>query len=60
MRQLERLIEEAAPVLEAAGDHYALYLLYYARSEVASNLNRCDAQILALEQALHTRPAWAA
>jgi tetratricopeptide (TPR) repeat protein len=51
VRQLERLIEEVAPVLEAAGDHHALYLLQYARSEVAQNLHRCDAQISALEQA---------
>jgi tetratricopeptide (TPR) repeat protein len=49
--QLERLTEEAAPMLEAAKDQFALYLLHFARSQVASNLSRCDAQISALEQA---------
>jgi class 3 adenylate cyclase/tetratricopeptide (TPR) repeat protein len=49
--QLERLIEEAAPLLEAAEDQFALYLLHFARSVVALNLLHYDAQISALEQA---------
>ena len=56
--QLERLTEEAAPTLEATEDQFALYLLHFARSLVASNLNRSDAQISALEHAsYHARLA---
>jgi class 3 adenylate cyclase/tetratricopeptide (TPR) repeat protein len=51
VRQLERLTEEAAPLLEAAEDQFALYLLHFSRALVAQSRNRCDAQISALEQA---------
>ena len=49
--RLDRLIEEVAPVLAAAEDHYALYLLHEARSSQAMNLIRRDTEIAELEQA---------
>ena len=51
VRELERLTKEAAPILEASEDQFALYLQHYARAQVAEHLNRSDAKISALEQA---------
>jgi class 3 adenylate cyclase/tetratricopeptide (TPR) repeat protein len=53
VRRLERLVEEVAWELEAAQDHYALYLLHNARGEVAAPRLRRDPEIAELELAAH-------
>jgi class 3 adenylate cyclase/tetratricopeptide (TPR) repeat protein len=53
VRRLDRLTEEVGPVLEAAEDQHALYLLHSARGIVAQNLIRRDTELAELEQAAY-------
>jgi class 3 adenylate cyclase/tetratricopeptide (TPR) repeat protein len=39
---LDEIIAEASPELEAAGDHFALHLLHFARAQVAHYRSRFD------------------
>jgi class 3 adenylate cyclase/tetratricopeptide (TPR) repeat protein len=56
--QLAAVVERALPVLEAAGDHFALYIAYHALGWVNLNLARTDAALEAHERAAaHARQA---
>ncbi len=55
-QELERLVEEALPVLEAARDDAALYAAYYARADVAGMRAHMDTMVEALDRAVpHAR-----
>jgi class 3 adenylate cyclase/tetratricopeptide (TPR) repeat protein len=55
-QKLERLLEEALPVLEAARDDTALYAAYYARADVAGMRAHMDTMVEALDRAVpHAR-----
>ena len=53
VQELVGLSEEVEPVLEAAEDHYALYLLHEAREQMAGTMGRRDTQLVELEQAAY-------
>jgi class 3 adenylate cyclase/tetratricopeptide (TPR) repeat protein len=56
--KLSALVEQALPVLEAAGDDLALHIGYSALGEVAGARGRADAALEAYEQAFaHARQA---
>jgi tetratricopeptide (TPR) repeat protein len=58
IRQLEQLIEDVTPALEAAENHYALYVLHEARCVVAGYSIRWDLGTAELERAsYHARMA---
>jgi class 3 adenylate cyclase/tetratricopeptide (TPR) repeat protein len=50
---LEATIAEALPELEAAADDFGLYVLHFARSQLAHLLSRFDDEIGALDQMLY-------
>src|SRR5262249_26243986 len=50
--ELEALIAEAQPELEAAGDDFVLYLFYFARAVAAHFRSRFDEESAAMEQML--------
>jgi class 3 adenylate cyclase/tetratricopeptide (TPR) repeat protein len=50
LAELETLIAEALPEFEAAGDDYALYVLYFARAQIAHGRSRSDEELVALDQ----------
>ena len=52
LSELEGVVAEALPELEAADDDYALHRLYLARSQVAHICNRNDEECAAIEQML--------
>ena len=49
--ELAVLVEQARPVFEAAGNDLALYVLHFARGEVAHNRGHLDIALKAMEQA---------
>jgi class 3 adenylate cyclase/tetratricopeptide (TPR) repeat protein len=51
--ELEDVISEALPELEAAGDDYALNLVHFARTQVAHVRSRFDEEIPAADLALY-------
>ena len=56
--ELDSLIAAALPVLEAAGDDFALFVAHYARSVTAHQRGWMDAELTALERSvLHARRA---
>jgi class 3 adenylate cyclase/tetratricopeptide (TPR) repeat protein len=58
IRKIERLLGDVTPVLEAAEDHYALYLLHHTRFYVAGNRIQWDMGRAALERSsYHARLA---
>ena len=50
--ELEALIAEAQPELEAAGDHFGLHVLHFARANVAHGFSRFDAETAELDQVM--------
>jgi len=50
--ELDAVVAEALPELEASGDDFALNLAYFARSAVAHNRNQHDEELAAGEQML--------
>jgi class 3 adenylate cyclase/tetratricopeptide (TPR) repeat protein len=50
--ELDGVITEALPELEAAGDDYALYLVHFARAVVAHNRNQHDEERAEHEQVM--------
>ena len=46
--ELERLVAEASPALEAAGEHTALFCLHFARMQLAHLRGRFDDELAAL------------
>ncbi len=54
--RLDALVDEALPVLKAAGDDVALYTAYYARAMVAGMRGHMDTMVTAVDRALvHAR-----
>ncbi|HEU5404806.1 MAG TPA: tetratricopeptide repeat protein, partial [Gaiellaceae bacterium] len=50
--ELDAVIAEALPEIEAGGDDYALHILHFARSQAAHLRIRADEEIVALEQVM--------
>jgi class 3 adenylate cyclase/tetratricopeptide (TPR) repeat protein len=53
MAELEALIAEAQPELEAAGDDLALSVVHVARAQVAHGFSRFDEEVAELDRAMH-------
>jgi tetratricopeptide (TPR) repeat protein len=53
LAELDAIIAEVSPELVAAGDDFALYLVYSARSQVARGRGRSDEDLAALEQMVY-------
>jgi class 3 adenylate cyclase/tetratricopeptide (TPR) repeat protein len=51
--ELERLIAETSPELEAAADDFALYALHFARMQLAHLRSRFDEELAATEPMVH-------
>ncbi|HZC30940.1 MAG TPA: adenylate/guanylate cyclase domain-containing protein, partial [Gaiellaceae bacterium] len=50
--ELDAVIAEASPEIEAGGDDYALHSLHFARSQAAHLRSQMDEEIVALEQVM--------
>jgi class 3 adenylate cyclase/tetratricopeptide (TPR) repeat protein len=50
--ELDAVIAEALPEIEAGGDDYALHILYFVRSQAAHLRSQADEEIVALEQVM--------
>jgi class 3 adenylate cyclase/tetratricopeptide (TPR) repeat protein len=53
MAELEVLIAEALPELEAIGDHFGLYIVHFARSRVAHGFSRFDEAAAELDRVMY-------
>jgi class 3 adenylate cyclase/tetratricopeptide (TPR) repeat protein len=53
MAELEAVIAEAQPEIEAAGDHFGLYIVHFARSQVAHGYSRFDDAVEELDRVMY-------
>jgi class 3 adenylate cyclase/tetratricopeptide (TPR) repeat protein len=53
MAELEALVAEALPQLEAAGDHFGLFLAHFARAQLAHGFSRFDEETAELDRVMY-------
>jgi class 3 adenylate cyclase len=53
MAELEALVNDALPELEAIGDHFGLYIVHFARSQVAHGFSRFDEAAAELDRVMY-------